>query len=127
MPLPPQTDNTTPRHAETEDSYANSLFHCGYGHALSNPPIFYTGKGQEYLSENSVTIGDVGWIVNGGFKRLFNSMRKEADPINQNGYGIPRDFKILGVYNWLYESQENVIEPGLICSVCGEHRSEAYV
>ena len=68
------------------DIYAEQLFPSGYGHPLWKPePNASSGR--------EVFIGDVGWLVEGEFRALFNSMRDERDPVNQEK-SVPRDFAV---------------------------------
>ncbi len=68
------------------DIYASQLFPIGYGYPLWIPEPNST-SGRETF------IGDVGWLKDGGFHHLFNSMRDGDDPINQER-NVPRDFTV---------------------------------
>lgn len=73
------------------DIYAQQLFPVGYGHPLWVPEPSST-SGREVL------IGDVGWLKEGEFRALFNSMREGNDPINQEKY-VPQDFTVFSPSN----------------------------
>lgn len=64
------------------DIYAEQLFPIGYGHPLWIPEP----------NEREVQIGDVGWLKEGEFRALFNSMKPSDDPINAKG--VPADFSV---------------------------------
>ena len=73
------------------DIYAQQLLPVGYGHPLWVPEPSST-SGREVL------IGDVGWLKEGEFRALFNSMRDEEDPVNQEK-NVPRDFTVFSPSN----------------------------
>ena len=61
--------------------YWEQLFPLGYGHALWEPnPI-------EYFYDE-VSIGDVGYVMDGFFHRMFNVTLPSDDPSNQR-YDVP--------------------------------------
>jgi len=61
--------------------YWEQLFPLGYGHALWEPnPI-------EYFYDQ-VSIGDVGYVLDGFFQRMFNVTLPSDDPSNQR-YNVP--------------------------------------
>ena len=65
------------------DIYARNIFYCGYGHPLWIPEP----------TEREIHIGDVGWIQEGEFKPLFNTMRPRDHPINSHK-GVPKGFVV---------------------------------
>ena len=73
------------------DIYAQQLLPVGYGHPLWVPEPSST-SGREVL------IGDVGWLKEGEFRALFNSMRDKEDPVNQEK-NVPRDFTVFSPSN----------------------------
>ena len=73
------------------DIYAEQLFPSGYGHPLWKPEPNPT-------SGREVFIGDVGWLVEGEFRALFNSMKDADDPINQ-AKSVPRDYTVFSPSN----------------------------
>jgi hypothetical protein len=61
--------------------YREQLFPLGHGHALWEPnPI--------ERSYDRVSIGDVGYVLDGFFHRMFNVTLPPHDPSNQR-YGVP--------------------------------------
>ena len=61
------------------ETYASALITKGHGHALWEPdPGDYPG----------VELGDVGFIDEGGFIRLFNASAGDNDP--RNRFGLPQ-------------------------------------
>lgn len=44
-------------------------------------------------NDGEILIGDVGWIEQGSFNRLFNALRDRDDPVNIRG--VPVDFEPL--------------------------------
>ena len=67
------------------DIYAQQLFHHRYGYPLWMPEY------DPRLGE--VEIGDVGYVSEGAFIRLFNAMRPADDPLNADG--VPDGFVML--------------------------------
>ena len=68
------------------DVYRSCLFPLGYGYPLWHP----------FGEEGAVWLGDVGWVREGKFYPLFNSMRKEDDVVHFLR-GVPRDFRPITV------------------------------
>jgi len=69
--------------SEPYEIYAELLKHLGRGHPLfepSRPP-----------DDFEVELGDVGYLKNGAFHRLFNPMLLSNDPRNRK-YGVPDEF-----------------------------------
>ena len=66
---------------KASELYASQLVSQGYGH-----PLWYPEPAQE----GEILIGDVGYIHDGRFVRLFNACHSEYDEMNKNG--VPEDF-----------------------------------
>lgn len=66
------------------DIYAQRLIHLGHGHPLWGPE-----PSQRF---GEVRLGDVGYLHEGRFCFLFNTMHSADDPVNSRG--VPRDFVI---------------------------------
>lgn len=67
------------------DIYAKELWGLGHGHPLWGPePDPHYGE---------VRLGDVGYLSNGYFSFLFNSMRRADDPVNAE-CGVPANFQM---------------------------------
>ena len=71
------------------DLYAKRMFNCGHGLALYEPNTFTNQRSTPY----PVQVGDVGWVYNGVFCRLFNVLHESTHPIN--GRGVPKGFSPL--------------------------------
>lgn len=69
-------------------SYAETLVSQGHGH-----PLWFPEPGKQ----GDVEIGDVGFVNEGRFIRLFNVMLPATDPVNARG--VPDDFTVLEVDN----------------------------
>ena len=54
------------------DIYADEHLHHGYGYPLWMP--------DSDPSVSEAEIGDVGWLQDGGFYQMFNSMKAEGEP-----------------------------------------------
>ncbi|GBE78897.1 predicted protein [Sparassis crispa] len=65
--------------ANAWDVYATQLFRCGHGYPLWEP---------EPTKHGEVRVGDVGYMREGAFYRLFNATVPADDPINSR-YGVP--------------------------------------
>ena len=63
------------------DIYAEQLLPLGYGYPLWIPEP----NGRE------IHIADIGWLKDGAFRPLFNSMRSAGDPLNKKR-GVPENF-----------------------------------
>ncbi|KAI1781683.1 hypothetical protein LXA43DRAFT_908057 [Ganoderma leucocontextum] len=89
------------------DIYASQLFPIGYGHPLWMPePTSTSGR--------EVCIGDVGWLKEGEFRALFNSMNDADHPINQEKK-VPRDFQVFCPPN-LSIGRSDKITAQMVCS-----------
>ena len=83
-------------------TYAQQL--VGRGHGL---PLWFPDKSQ-------ANIGDVGFVVNGCFYRMFNAMRPHDDPTNV--HGVPENFIPLRLSDNVIYSNEQYLLPGPICA-----------
>ncbi|KAI1791420.1 WD40 repeat-like protein [Ganoderma leucocontextum] len=63
--------------------YANQLFPQGYGYPLWQPD-------PDPTAAREISIGDVGWMSNGGFFQLFNARMREQE--SQVHADVPEDF-----------------------------------
>ena len=79
------------------DTYAEALKEQGYGY-----PLWYPGCPGE------VELGDVGYIENGRFCRLFNVLEKEL-----NKHEVPKSFEPLDLPEEHYQTN-NVTEPMIV-------------
>ncbi|EMD37750.1 response regulator receiver [Gelatoporia subvermispora B] len=86
--------------------YAEQLFPLGHGMPLWEPEPNGTGE---------VEIGDVGYIQDGGFYRLFNATHTRDDPINLR-FGCPDAFCPLVTNDRLYYMRPHALSPGTLCS-----------
>lgn len=80
--------------------YASQLIHLGYGHPLWNP---------EPAESDPVEIGDVGFVSEGRFHRLFNAIRSKDHPMNLRG--VPDGFVQLRLPDEQRVFVPNVVEP----------------
>ncbi|KAH9950735.1 hypothetical protein B0H21DRAFT_685940 [Amylocystis lapponica] len=87
--------------------YAEQLFQRGHGHPLWDPQPTKHGE---------VLIGDVGYMRNGRFYRLFNATRSAEDEINRR-YGVPAGFKPLVFEDYLLDRREGAIQADPLCSM----------
>ena len=74
--------NTT-RRLPNHYLYADQLYPCGYGFALREPEPTHLGE---------VQIGDVGYMQQGIFYRLFNILPAYYVPPDKQPFGLPPDF-----------------------------------
>lgn len=93
--------------------YAEQLLPRGQGLPLWEPEPSELGE---------IHIGDVGFIYEGGFCRLFNATRSEGDPMNV--CGVPEGFVPL-IYNEraLLHTSMDFLLPGPIYSSSIKHLS----
>lgn len=61
-----------------------------------------------------VLIGDVGYVYDGSFYRLFNVTFPQDHPVNSGG--VPEDFKVLEYDPRLLHRVEQYLPAGAICS-----------
>lgn len=99
-------------------SYAETLVSQGYG-----LPLWFPEPGKQ----GDVEIGDVGFVNEGRFIRLFNAMLPATDPVNAGG--VPDDFTVLEVDDKGHhpESHSRLVPVGSVstASVHYEHSSQA--
>ena len=98
------------------DIYAEQLLPLGYGYPLWIPEPSQTTSP---LTQNSTTsreifIGDVGWVSDGEFRALFNSMKDANDPVNQE-MKVPTDFAVFSPSNILI-GRSNLITASMVFS-----------
>lgn len=67
------------------DIYARELMPLGFGHPLWGP--------EPCLQFGEVRLGDVGYLRDGRFRFLFNTMRDAEDPVNVQR-GVPSGFEV---------------------------------
>lgn len=67
-------------------TYAKSLSYLCHGHPLWIP---------EPCGGKEILIGDVGYILDGGFYRFFNVTRPQDDTVNSRG--VPPNFEVLSL------------------------------
>ena len=88
------------------DIYAEQLFPLGHGHPLWIPEPNNNGR--------EIDIGDVGWLKDGDFRSLFNSMKPEDDPVNA-AKGVPLDFEVFNPRNISIGTYPRITQPA-VCS-----------
>lgn len=89
----------------------SELSDLGYGYPLWHPAPTKYGE---------VEIGDVGYILEGCFYRLFNATRSSDDPVNARG--VPKGFVKLIVNEELCHRDPQFFSKGPICSKSTETR-----
>lgn len=87
------------------DIYAKNLSYLRYGLPLWIPEPSEYGEAH---------IGDVGYVLNGSFYRMFNVMRSPDDSLNR--WGVPESFQKLEVHTRLLHRVHKMLEAGVICS-----------
>ena len=92
--------------------YAEQLVGRGYG-----LPLWHPEPTQNF---GEVEIGDVGYISEGTFIRLFNALRPAGDPANAGG--VPEGFVMLKPNTSLLFSGEQHVSPGPICTTTTTYR-----
>ncbi|PCH41760.1 WD40 repeat-like protein [Wolfiporia cocos MD-104 SS10] len=85
--------------------YAEQLFRLGHGYPLWDP---------EPTKHGEILIGDVGFIENGGFYRIFNATHNKDDPVNK--YGVPDGFKTFSYGEYAEINQSGYITEHALCS-----------
>ena len=89
------------------DVYAQELLPLGYGYPLWDPsPDPHSG---------AIEIGDVGFIENGQFVRLFNPTLPREHPVNRV-WGLPKDFRRLDIADRLVFDKELTFSSDSLCS-----------
>ncbi|OBZ65320.1 hypothetical protein A0H81_14755 [Grifola frondosa] len=69
----------------------------------------------EPTGPGEVLLGDVGYMGDGGFYRLFNTTRGPDDPIHAQ-YGVPDGFEQFTYVEHLCQERKHAIPPGPLCS-----------
>ncbi|TBU25438.1 hypothetical protein BD311DRAFT_669637 [Dichomitus squalens] len=87
------------------DIYADSLFHLGFGYPVWKPDPA-PGCGE-------VDIGDVGWLENGEFHKLFNTTKAPDDPQPR---GIPDGYRTFDVERAFIHGPREEIQQSVLCS-----------
>ena len=86
--------------------YAEQLLYRGYGLPLWRPEPTKFGE---------VHLGDVGFVEDGRFYRLFNATRPADDQLNERG--VPEGFIMLTINDSLHRhTDEQYLPPGPICT-----------
>lgn len=90
--------------------YAEQLLPRGHGYPLWFPEPSATQLGD-------IRIGDVGYVWDGSFFRLFNITLPEDHPTNKK-HGVPGTFTHLQDWGeeWTMRKTEGYLGPGAICS-----------
>lgn len=87
-------------------NYAEQLVSRGYGLPLWYPEPSKFGE---------VEIGDVGFVDDGSFIRLFNALHPADHPMNARG--VPEQFSILAVNgDELLHTNDQYLPPGPVCT-----------
>ncbi|GJE91470.1 hypothetical protein PsYK624_076200 [Phanerochaete sordida] len=87
-------------------TYAEQLLSRGYGLPLWRPEPTKFGE---------VQLGDVGFVEDGRFYRLFNVTRPADDPLNR--FGVPEGFETLQINEELHRHvEEQYLPPGPVCT-----------
>ncbi|RPD70200.1 WD40 repeat-like protein [Lentinus tigrinus ALCF2SS1-7] len=86
------------------DIYAKELLPAGYGHPLWMPEP----------NEREIELGDVGWLSEGAFHALFNSMKSDDDPVNLD-QGVPSNFTTFNPQNLFVIRGEKLVQ-NIVCS-----------
>ena len=89
------------RSLKIPEIYASQLVHLRYGHPLWYPEPEESGE---------VDIGDVGYITDGTFNRLFNARYDPNHEKNKNG--VPENFDKLLVSDEDISERKRMVEPG---------------
>ncbi|KAI0642071.1 hypothetical protein C8Q79DRAFT_918179 [Trametes meyenii] len=87
------------------DVYTRLLCERGYGHPLWFPEPSQAGE---------VMLGDVGYIDDGGFSRIFNATLPPEDPANH--LGVPEGYTPLEYPAYVVKDRPNALSPGPLCS-----------
>ncbi|KZT65362.1 hypothetical protein DAEQUDRAFT_531069 [Daedalea quercina L-15889] len=89
------------------DVYAHELLPLGYGYPLWDPsPDPKAGE---------IEIGDVGFMENGQFVRLFNPTLPREHPVNRT-WGLPKDFRKLELPEKLIYEKDLTLASDSLCS-----------
>lgn len=95
----------TTRNSAAWFTYAEQLVHRRYGFPLWHPEPNRYGE---------VEIGDVGFVSEGQFIRLFNAMRPAGDPLNTRG--VPSGFVVLQPSEEHLFDNPTFLAKGAICT-----------
>lgn len=87
------------------DVYAEQLVQRGRGFPLWHP---------EPMDAGGVLIGDVGFLYEGQFHRVFNATLPADDPINSGG--VPDGYEPFELKENLFQRREAAIPQGVQCS-----------
>ncbi|KAI0754004.1 hypothetical protein C8Q80DRAFT_1116859 [Daedaleopsis nitida] len=88
------------------DIYTRLMFARGHGYPLWEPEPTESGE---------VLIGDVGYVLDGGFYRLFNATLPADHPFHEQ-CGVPDSYEPFQFPNKLLHRRLNALEAGAICS-----------
>lgn len=94
--------------------YAEQLFRLGHGYPLWDP---------EPTKHGEVLIGDVGFIFEGSFHRLFNATKKSHEDGANKEFGVPDGFKPFTMSDYGHEKKPGCLIPGPLCSKTVKHTS----
>ena len=99
-------------HAPAAVVYAEQLVSRGHGHPLWHP--------EPFTSFGAVELGDVGYVSEGAFVRLFNALRSAQD--RANARGVPQGFA-----PFLPDAspRERRVPAGPICNASTSFRQES--
>nr|VWO96437.1 N/A [Ganoderma boninense] len=86
--------------------YTKLLFKRGHGHPLWEPEPTQSGE---------VLVGDVGYMLDGGFYRLFNVTLPADHPLNKR-HGVPDGYEPLTLPDTLRHYRPHALQAGPICS-----------
>ncbi|KAI0334585.1 hypothetical protein GY45DRAFT_1294881 [Cubamyces sp. BRFM 1775] len=86
--------------------YTKLMLQRGHGYPLWEPEPNEAGE---------VLIGDVGYILDGGFYRLFNATLAADHPVNAR-YGVPDGYQPFTYPEALLHRRSRVLEPKPLCS-----------
>lgn len=86
--------------------YTKLLFRLGHGHPLWEPEPTEAGE---------VLLGDVGYILDGGFYRLFNATLPDDHDIHKQS-GVPEGYQPFTFPDTLLRRRPNALEAGPVCS-----------
>lgn len=104
----PRLAHTQPLMSLAAHTYAEQLLRRGHGYPMWFPEPSVNGLGD-------ILIGDVGYIFDGSFVRLFSATLPAEHPINKNG--VPDSFKLLQLGSGaLVRKAYAYLQPGAICS-----------
>lgn len=88
------------------DVYTKLMFHRGHGYPLWEPEPTKSGE---------VLVGDIGYILEGGFYRLFNATLPADHAIHER-CGVPDGYVPFTYPDALRHRRESALQSGPICS-----------